>query len=97
MGRQGKHANKNEQKKKRGSAGQNRAAGEEYLEKNAHKTGVYVTEDGLHFEDLVVGSGAMPRDGDSVRIDQRAWLVNGTSIETRSKPGPLIHVVWMSA
>ena len=73
--------------KKRGSAGQNRAAGEEYLLKNETKNGVYVTDSGLHFEDLHVGDGAMPQLGDTVSIDQRAWLVNGTVIEDTFKIG----------
>lgn len=73
--------------RKRGSAGQNRAASDDYLAKNAAREGVFVTDSGLQFEDIEVGDGASPHSDDTVSIHQRAWLVNGTVIEDTFKDG----------
>ena len=87
MARKGGRSDKNSGKGKRGSVGQNRAAGDEYLTKNAQKESVFVTDSGLQFEDLTIGDGPAPRETDIVRLDQRAWLVNGTVIEDTFQVG----------
>ena len=37
---------------------------------------VVTTESGLKYEDLVVGTGAMPKAGQTVRVHYTGWLTN---------------------
>jgi FKBP-type peptidyl-prolyl cis-trans isomerase len=72
-------------KRRRGSAGQNRAASDEHLAKNAQRESVYVTDSGLQIETIAEGDGERPYEGCTVTTNQRTWLVNGTVIQDTFK------------
>lgn len=67
--------------KSRGSAGNNRKSGEEYLRKNRQKKGVTETETGLQYEIIENTTGDCPDSSSYVEVHQRCWLVNGKIIE----------------
>ena len=71
----GKRETKN---KKKGSAGNNRKIGEEFLEKNRYKDGVHETESGLQYTIIENTKGEQPAEENNVIIHQRALLLNGT-------------------
>ena len=68
-------------KRNRGSAGNNRKAGEDFLIKNRQKQGVYITESGLHYSIVEKGIGEYPGKNDVITVHQRCQLINGTIIE----------------
>ena len=67
--------------KSRGSAGNNRKAGEDFLSQNAHKTGVIETDTGLQYVIVDEKDGPKPDEWSTVEIHQRALLLNGTVLE----------------
>ncbi|MFW5858905.1 MAG: FKBP-type peptidyl-prolyl cis-trans isomerase [Planctomycetota bacterium] len=77
--------NRGQAPRKRGSAGQNRAASEDHLARNAQRDEVVVTPSGLQIETLAEGDGAQPHAQSIVTTHQRAWLVNGTVIQDTFK------------
>jgi FKBP-type peptidyl-prolyl cis-trans isomerase len=70
-------------KKRRGSgtAGDNRAEGEEFLRKNRMKEGVVETGSGLQYTILDPGEGARPTESSTVEVNQRILLADGTVIK----------------
>jgi FKBP-type peptidyl-prolyl cis-trans isomerase FkpA len=46
------------------------------------------TAEGLYYEDLVVGEGAMVEAGDSIAVHYSAWLADGTPLETTTNGPP---------
>ncbi len=73
--------NRGQAPRKRGSAGQNRAASSDHLARNAARPEVTVLPSGLQVETITVGDGAQPHEASTVQTHQRAWLVNGTVIQ----------------
>jgi FKBP-type peptidyl-prolyl cis-trans isomerase len=71
----GKRETKN---KKKGSAGNNRKTGEDFLEKNRNKEGVYETGSGLQYSIIEKTEDEHPGEDSYVTIHQRALLLNGT-------------------
>lgn len=69
------------------AAGQNRAAGEKFLEENKKKPGVKVTQSGLQYEILQPGTGASPQASDRVRVHYRGTLLDGTEFDSSYKRG----------
>ena len=61
----------------KGSKGQNRAAGDAFLEKNAAKAEVTVTDSGLQVEIITPGDERRPDPQANVRLHYRVGLVNG--------------------
>lgn len=74
-------AKREKRNKSRGSAGNNRKMGEDFLEKNLRKEGVRETESGLQYLILEEGEGDCPEANANVTVHQRCQLVNGTVIE----------------
>ena len=74
-------ANREKRNKSRGSAGNNRKVGEDFLEKNRRKEGVKETESGLQYLVLEEGDGDNPDANANIKVHQRCQLVNGTIIE----------------
>ena len=71
----------NQGKTSRGSAGNNRKTGEDFLAKNKMKPGVTETASGLQYMVVEPGVGDCPGAKCSVEIHQRCTLINGTIIE----------------
>ena len=62
-------------------------AGEEYLEKNAARSGVTVLPSGLQYEVLREGTGRKPKATDSVKCHYEGTLVNGTVFDSSRRRG----------
>jgi len=65
----------------------NRHAAEKFLAENAGKPGVVTTASGLQYQELHAGSGASPKMGDSVSVNYRGTLLNGTEFDSSYKRG----------
>ena len=74
------------------------AAGKAYLEDNAKKEGVTVTESGLQYEVLQAAEGAKPAATDTVKVHYTGTLTDGTKFDSsydRDEPAqfPLNRVI----
>jgi len=58
------------------------AAGKKYLEENAKKSGVTVTESGLQYEVITEGSGPKPTTTDRVQVHYHGTLLDGTVFDS---------------
>ena len=65
----------------KGSAGNNRASGEEFLTLNAKKEDIVVSKSGLQYKIVEFTEGAKPDEWSTLEIHQRALLLNGTLLE----------------
>lgn len=65
----------------KGSAGNNRKAGEEFLAQNIQKAGVCETASGLQYLIVDDQKGSKPGLYDTVKIHQRALLLDGKILE----------------
>ncbi len=74
-------AKREKRNKSRGSAGNNRKMGEDFLEKNRRKEGVQETDSGLQYLVVEEGEGDCPDAHATITVHQRCQLVNGTVIE----------------
>jgi FKBP-type peptidyl-prolyl cis-trans isomerase FklB len=84
---------------KQHEAGQkNGAEGEKFLAENKSKPGVKTTASGLEYKVLKEGTGAQPKETDTVTVNYRGTLINGTEFDssyTRGEPAtfPLNAVI----
>lgn len=62
-------------------------AGEEYLEKNAARSGVTVLPSGLQYEVMREGTGRKPKATDSVKCHYEGTLVDGTVFDSSRRRG----------
>jgi FKBP-type peptidyl-prolyl cis-trans isomerase len=60
----------------------NKAKGEAYLQENAGKEGVMVTESGLQYRVITASDGAQPVAGDQVTVHYRGTLIDGTEFDS---------------
>ena len=74
-------AKREKRSRSKGSAGNNRAAGEDFLEQNAKKAEVIETESGLQYQVVENTEGPRPDEFSTVELHQRALLLNGTLLE----------------
>lgn len=74
-------AKREKKQRNKGSAGNNRASGEEFLAQNAKKEGVVESDTGLQYSIVESTNGAKPDEWSTVEIHQRALLLNGTLLE----------------
>ena len=77
---------------------QNRAEQEAFLAENGKRPGVVTTASGLQYEVITEGTGAMPGETDTVRVNYRGTTIDGTVFDTtydRGEPAevPLDHVI----
>ncbi len=74
-------ARREKKSRSRGSAGNNRKQGEDFLLHNLQKSGVEETDSGLQY--LIVEDTVNPKPGlsDTVKIHQRALLLDGRILE----------------
>lgn len=85
-----------EQKKKAGEA--NAEISRKFLEENAKKEGVKVTNSGLQYIVLEEGNGENPKATDTVKVHYEGTLINGQIFDSSIKRGepvefPLNHVI----
>jgi FKBP-type peptidyl-prolyl cis-trans isomerase len=65
----------------------NHHAAEKFLAENGKKPGVMTTASGLEYQELKAGSGDSPKATDSVVVNYRGTLLNGTEFDTSAKHG----------
>lgn len=75
-----------EQKQKEGGE-KNKAEGAKFLEENKKKEGVKTTASGLQYKVLKEGNGAQPKKTDTVTVNYRGTLINGTEFDSSYKRG----------
>jgi FKBP-type peptidyl-prolyl cis-trans isomerase FkpA len=63
------------------------SAGKEFLDKAAQEKGAVKTDSGLVYLSLQEGSGAGPTDKDTVKVNYRGTLTNGTEFDASAKHG----------
>jgi FKBP-type peptidyl-prolyl cis-trans isomerase len=61
--------------------------GEDFLKENAKKEGVKTLEDGLQYKVLKEGSGKSPAATDTVEVNYRGTLIDGTEFDSSYKRG----------
>jgi FKBP-type peptidyl-prolyl cis-trans isomerase FklB len=77
-----------EMEQKQHEAGQKNAAeGEKFLAENKNKPGVKTTASGLQYKVLKEGTGAQPKATDTVTVNYRGTLINGTEFDSSYKRG----------
>lgn len=73
-------AKREKRNKSRGSTGNNRKSGEDFMTKNSKKEGVVCTDSGLQYKIIEDGNGDSPFESCNVIIHQRCTLLNGKII-----------------
>ena len=61
--------------------------GEAFLQENAKKEGIHVTESGLQYEVLTMGKGAKPSETDRVKVHYHGTLMDGTVFDSSYERG----------
>lgn len=61
------------------------AKGKAYLEENAKKAGVTVTESGLQYEVITAGDGPKPKAEEKVRVKYKGTFIDGTEFDSTEK------------
>jgi FKBP-type peptidyl-prolyl cis-trans isomerase FklB len=69
------------------AAEKNTAEGEKFLTENKNKADVKTTASGLQYKVLKEGSGAPPKETDTVVVNYRGTLVDGTEFDSSYKRG----------
>lgn len=64
-----------------------REKGSAFLEENAKKEGLKSTSSGLQYEVLVEGKGERPKSTDTVTVNYRGTLIDGTEFDSSYKRG----------
>src|SRR6058998_772854 len=65
----------------------NKTEGTKFLEENKKKAGVKTTASGLQYKVLKEGNGAQPKATDTVTVNYRGTLINGTEFDSSYKRG----------
>src|SRR5437762_10747962 len=78
---------KDMQQKLTETAQKNAAEAEKFLAANKTKEGVKTTENGLQYKVLKEGSGAQPKSSDTVTVNYRGTLPDGTEFDSSYKRG----------
>ena len=65
----------------------NVAEGKKFLDENKGKPGVTTLADGLQYKVLTPGTGAVPKASDTVSVNYRGTLINGTEFDSSYKRG----------
>jgi FKBP-type peptidyl-prolyl cis-trans isomerase FklB len=65
----------------------NAAEGTKFLEENKKKDGVKTTASGLQYKSIKEGTGAQPKGNDTVTVNYRGTLINGTEFDSSYKRG----------
>jgi FKBP-type peptidyl-prolyl cis-trans isomerase FklB len=78
---------KDMQQKQAEVAQKNAAEAEKFFAENKTKEGVKATSSGLQYKVLKEGSGAQPKSSDSVTVNYRGTLLDGTEFDSSYKRG----------
>jgi len=76
-----------QQKKREELAVKDKAEGDVFLATNKNNPGVVTLPDGLQYKVLTNGSGAMPTNTDTVTVNYRGTLLDGTEFDSSYKRG----------
>jgi FKBP-type peptidyl-prolyl cis-trans isomerase FklB len=80
-----KDLSEKQQSAAREAATKNTAEGEKFLAENKSKPGVKTTASGLQYKVLKEGTGASPKETDTVVTNYRGTLINGTEFDSSYK------------
>lgn len=75
------------EEKQKAAGEKNVAEGAKYLEENKKKSGVKTTASGLQYKVLKEGTGAQPKESDTVSVNYRGTLINGNEFDSSYKRG----------
>jgi FKBP-type peptidyl-prolyl cis-trans isomerase FklB len=78
---------KDMQEKQTVAAKKNEAESEKFLAENKAKEGVKTTASGLQYKVLKEGNGAQPKNTDTVTVNYRGTLIDGTEFDSSYKRG----------
>lgn len=99
-----KQAQEKQQLAQQAVSGKNKADGLAYLEANAKKEGVVVTESGLQYKEVISGEGEIPTSDKTVVVHYKGTLTDGTQFDSsydRGEPAefPVTGVIqgWVEA
>ena len=68
-------------------AKRNKAEGEAFLAENKKKEGVKTLPSGLQYKVIKAGTGKKPKSNDTVTVNYRGTLINGTEFDSSYKRG----------
>ncbi len=78
---------KDMEQKQKDAGEKNKTEGAKFLEENKKKEGVKTTASGLEYKVLKEGNGAQPKATDTVSVNYRGTLINGTEFDSSYKRG----------
>src|SRR5207253_10089654 len=78
---------KDMQQKQKAAGEKNAAEGAKFIEENKKKEGVKTTASGLQYKAIKEGTGAQPKATDTVTVNYRGTLINGTEFDSSYKRG----------
>src|ERR1044071_3520386 len=78
---------KDMEQKQKEAAEKNKTEGAKFLEENKKKPGVKTTASGLQYKVLKEGNGPQPKPTDTVTVNYRGTLINGTEFDSSYKRG----------
>jgi len=73
--------------KQKAAADKNASEGAKFLEENKKKAGVKTTASGLQYKVIKEGTGAQPKENETVTVNYRGTLINGTEFDSSYKRG----------
>jgi FKBP-type peptidyl-prolyl cis-trans isomerase FklB len=77
-----------EEAKKAAMAETNKKEGETFLSENKQKEGVITLPSGLQYKIIKTGTGAKPKETDTVVTNYRGTFIDGTEFDSSEKSGP---------
>jgi len=78
---------KDMEQKQKDAGEKNKTEGAKFLEENKKKEGVKTTASGLEYKVLKEGNGAQPKATDTVTVNYRGTMINGTEFDSSYKRG----------
>lgn len=80
--------------KMKATADKNKADGEKYLAENKKKEGIVTLPSGLQYKIVAPGNGASPKATDTVKVNYRGTLIDGTEFDSsQANGGPVTFPV----
>ncbi len=73
--------------KQKAAGDKNAQDGEKFLAENKKKDGVKTTASGLQYKELKPGTGPQPKETDTVTVNYRGTLIDGTEFDSSYKRG----------